>query len=189
MLCIISISNLTTALWHAIAPVWGDHRTDVDHWAELFSSHSDQLYIYSQAWHTLVSFCVSERGLIQLHDWIYVKFLDTEAPDSTFHKVEWCKGGGNRKNEMLTWKMMHKWPSLCAWNKGLMLAESFQKQGGAGWKFGRCWVETVCGSKKSAKISKLGNFANSICCNNSASRNQVVSFIHLGYISAHKVLV
>ena len=47
-----------------------------------------------------------------------------------------------------------KWmndPVLCAWKVS-------KNKGDAGWKFGGCWVETVWGSKKSAKVSKLGNF-------------------------------
>ena len=53
----------------------------------------------------------------------------------------------------------------------------FKLKWDAGWKFGGCWMETVWGSKKTAKISKSGYFANIRYHNNSMSSNQVVSFI------------
>ena len=73
-----------------------------------------------------------------------------------------------------------KWTNdrvLCSWNNGLMLGGSFQTHADAGWKFGGCWMETVWGSKKTAKYLNW-EFANIIYYNNSVSRNRVLPFIH-----------
>ena len=60
-------------------------------------------------------------------------------------------------------------------------------KGDAGWKFGGCWVETVWGSKKTAKIYKFGVCKQYIL----QQREQKLgcAVCPLGYISTRKVLV
>ena len=84
---------------------------------------------------------------------------------------------------------------LWAGNNGLMLGGKFPNTkgmlggnlGDAGWKFGGCWVETVWGSKKTAKIYKSGVCKHYIGQQHREQKSGCAVYL-LGYISTHKVL-
>ena len=69
---------------------------------------------------------------------------------------------------------------------GWCWVEVSKRKGDAGWKFGWCCVETVWGSKKTAKISKLGVCKQYILQQQREQKSSCVVY-PLGYISTYKV--